>query len=437
VEVLVHAAAREPVEPLDRVAQPGEEVLRELHAPGAARQRGEPLAHPVDELLERVAAQEVLRVLAERRDEVAGLVVHRGVPAGEALPGARVQDGELQEVRVLGARRVPTEVRLGAVVVGRLLVARPAAVPVHAEDAVADEREVRDERRILVECLLEDDRRAPRRVHVQERDPERLGDRDDVALARPRRAAADVHAVEVLARPAAAVREAAAREHDAPIGADADLPAAVPGLHAHDAAGGVGDHALHAVLGQQRPAVARDPGEQPRDRHAAHDDLPVVVDGEDHAPEPPLVLGQLVVARPVGLMADPHRAELLQPLQRRRGVVVVRADEQVLPLREAEGRVGGVVEERPADAGEEPDEVLARVLLAEGAEEVVVRDHHPARGLGARPPAVGGLLDHDDRQALVEAVDGGRAAGDAGADDHDVGGVVPVRDVVRVDDGVR
>ena len=90
------------------------------------------------------------------------------------------------------------------------------------------------------------------------------------------------------------------------------------------------------VLGQQRAAVGGDPLEQPRDRDAADDDLVVVVDGEDDAAEAPLVLGELVVARPVGLMAHLHRAELHQPLERGRRVVVVGLDDPVLPLGETE-----------------------------------------------------------------------------------------------------
>ena len=90
---------------------------------------------------------------------------------------------------------------------------------------------------------------------MKQRDAERLGDRDEVSLVRARSAAADVHAVEILAGVALAVGEPSACERHRSVSAGEHRVSGVGGTDADDLAGSVDEDAVDAVFGQHAPAV--------------------------------------------------------------------------------------------------------------------------------------------------------------------------------------
>src|SRR4051794_11245884 len=124
VEVLVHPVLGEPVEPLDRLPQGGDEVRVQGEPAGQVRVPGEPVGDGVGERLEGLAADDV-RVIGAGRHDLAAVLV-----AGRVVLAALVPDLHEDEVGVLAVLAVVGEELLRQLVVLQLLVNHPAAGPV-------------------------------------------------------------------------------------------------------------------------------------------------------------------------------------------------------------------------------------------------------------------------------------------------------------------
>jgi hypothetical protein len=88
----------------------------------------------------------------------------------------------------------------------------------------------------------------------------------------------------------------------------------------------------------------------------------------------------------------------------------------------------GVVEAHPV-----VEDLVRAVLDAELLlQRVAAADLHPPAAQHAAAADVEILVHHDHRGAVVARADGGRKAGDAGADHHHVGGVIPLDGAVAL-----
>jgi hypothetical protein len=307
------------------------------------------------------------------------------------------------------------------VVVRRLLVADALTGPVDDDDAVAGDGEDAPDVGITGEHALELDRRHVRGVHVQERHAEALRDRHEVALVRLDRAAGEQQAAEVQAAQLLVVAEAAAAEDDAAAGTHAHVAVRRPCPHADNLTGLVAEDTVDAVPGADvDPALQRGGLHLPRELDAAAG-LAARQPGQDDPAEPDAVDGVVaVVVRILRRVDELERPHLLERLQRRGAVVVEGLEELVLPLRQAERRMAGVVESGPREAGEVVERVLARVLRPLLAHEAVVRHPGPGGRLVAGAPDPVRALEQHGLETELGGVHRDAEPGHRRAHDHHV-----------------
>jgi hypothetical protein len=277
--------------------------------------------------------------------------------------------------------------------------------------------------RVLRGGLLQRDGAAPRVLHVAELRAGAGRDADEVALVRPRRAAAHGrHGEEVLAQ-LGVVREPARAEHDALACAERHSPPV--GRRRLDA-GDVraGEHEpLHAMARmdadarrERRRSQARDP-----DRAAVGRRL-VRLGGHHHASGRHPVLCEVPhVVDELRRVAERQRAALRQQLDGGPGALVDCAVHRDLPLVEAEARVVGDEPLGPRRARAVLEEVLLAVVEPRVAQRPVVRHPDPEARLRRRAAQLRRLLQQHDLVPEPGREQRRAEPGAPAADDHDVG----------------
>ena len=223
------------------------------------------------------------------------------------------------------------------------------------------------------------------------------------------------------------VGEAAAREHDAAVGADRGGPVGPDHLDPGDAIRVVGHHTGDPVPQQDLdpPPVACVLEAPDELLTGAGLTAGQARDGEVR----PLrdVLGEIRhVVREVREVESGDGADLFEALEDGAGVVVERGLEVVLPGRQTEGRVVRVEAVGAGGPCIEAEEGVPRILDPELPHVPVVRDPPASLPLAAGPaPDLALLQDHHVRRAGLPGADRRHEPGRPGADDDDVRRPVP------------